>query len=270
MKIGYLGPVGSYSSLVCDKVYSKEEKLPYNTISLALKDLKEGKLDCAVVPIENSINGGVGETLDKLYEYGLIISKAIIYPIDHSIAALDASSKIEIIYSHSQALAQCSEYIMKNYPNAKIIAMNSTAESFKKISDESISNAAAIGPESAAKKYNLKILERSIQDYKNNRTRFVIVEKKYSTNKKSSLTSIVVNPNKNVPRTLADILSVLKEVGINLAKIESRPSKSKIGNYLFYMDLDGKYEDENIQSALSKISLENEINFLGCYEVIEK
>jgi prephenate dehydratase len=270
MKIGYLGPIGSYSSLVCEEIYPFEEKISYNTISLSLKDLKEDKLDFAVVPIENSINGGVGETLDGLYNNHLIITKIVTHPIKHCLATLNKSSKIELIYSHHQALAQCNKYITKNYPHAEIISMNSTSEALRKISEEKLVNAAAIGSESATKKYNLKILDKYIQDYKNNQTKFAIVGKEYLVNKKSSMTSIVVNPKKNLPGTLADILMVLKKKNINLVKIESRPSKNHSGDYIFYMDLDGKYEDKNISCALLKLGKKSKINFLGCYPEVKK
>jgi prephenate dehydratase len=265
VKIGFLGPSGSYSEIAASNYVAHADLVAFDTISDVIKSVNLGKIEFGVVPIENSIQGSIAETVDGIYVNKLFIIKAIIVPINHCCAALTTDIKPEIILSHPQALGQCSDFIAKEFPNAKLVQTLSTAQAFKKIAEESLLNAVAIGTENAAEKYGLKILRKNIQNNENNETKFVVISKNFDLNSKGNTTSIVVSPIVDKPGLLFSILEHLKNKNINLSKIESRPSKLKLGTYIFHMDLQGNFVDQNIKEAIAKIQENNEIIFLGSY-----
>lgn len=212
-----------------------------------------------VVPIENSIEGQVGLTLDLLaHKFNLKICGEIIIPINHNLL-VNHNTKIEDItdvYSHSQALAQCQSYIDKKKFKAHFAV--STAKAAKSILGHE--NIAAIGNTKAAELYNLDIIDKNIQDLKNNQTRFVVLSKEDHQVTGRDKTSIIFSIFEDQPGELHKILGIFADNGINLTKIESRPSKEGLGKYIFFVDFYGHRNNDNIKNILKNI--ENNTSFL--------
>jgi len=230
--------------------------------------VNEGELDFGIVPIENSIQGSVVETVDGLYQNKLFIEHELVVPINHCAAALTSKilpNAVEIILSHPQALGQCSDYIRANFPNAKQIPTQSTSQAFKRIADEGLEKAVAIGTVSAANKYSLKILAENIQNNENNETKFVLISKNFDVNSRGQISSFVIVPKKDRAGLLFDILRNFKENNLNLCKIESRPSKNKLGTYVFNIDINGNFKDKAVIKAIAGIKKESDVVFLGSY-----
>ncbi len=267
-KVGYLGPDGSYTETAAEYLKLRASLIPLETITDIIKGINDGELDFGVVPIENSIQGSVVETIDGLYQNKLFIEKELVFPINHCVASLTSKiepNKVEIVLSHPQALGQCSDYIRTNFPNAKQIATTSTSQAFKKVADEGLVKAVAIGTVSAADKYKLKILAKNIQNNDNNETKFVLITKTFNVNSKGQISSFVIVPKKDRPGLLFDILKNFKENNLNLCKIESRPSKFKLGTYVFIIDINGNFKDKAVTKAIAGIKDESDVIFLGSY-----
>ena len=263
MIIGYFGPPGTFTEEAALTVDG--EHIAFNTITEVFQAVENGKVDCGVVPIENSIEGSVGLTLDLLaHDYDLKIKKEIILPISHNLLINpDADiDDIKIIYSHSQALSQCRKFI-ENL-NTETRSVNSTSAAAKLIIGKKSS--AAISTRRAAQINNLKIAVQDIQDYKNNMTRFVLINSKDNIKTGKDKTSIMFSLSEDRPGGLYEILGVFTDKNINLTKIESRPSKEKLGRYLFFIDFEGHREDQLIRNILNIIkSKVGYIKIFGSY-----
>lgn len=254
--IGTLGPAGTFSELATTIYNDSLKQIFFESISEAIFAVSSGKISKAILPLENSIQGTVLETLDGIFYEGLKIIDEVVLDIKQSIVGLkeDISvDEIEYIYSHPQAIAQCREYIKKHYPKAKTVLTSSTAEAFRKIRDEELSGALAIGPEFTAERYGLKILSKNIQDRKNNQTLFIVASQSAKEEKNLTSTILVVAPEDNRPGLLYDILGVFKEDNINLEKIESRPSREKLGKYIFYLRVGVPPTDGRIKKIMSSL-----------------
>lgn len=262
MKLGFLGPKGTFSFEVA-KSYSKTSELKeYNTISEVIAGLGNGEIDEAVVPIENSIQGCVTETIDTIIEYdGIFVNKEIIMKIRQNLMANKKYNLNELkeIYSHPQAIAQCRKYIEKNLKNAKINQVASTALAAKEIKKKDF--CACIANESCLEEYGLEILDRDIQDNSLNATKFWVLSKK---EKNEGDKMSLIFSTKHKPGALYQILGIFNENEINLTKIESRPAKTKLGEYIFLVDLD---INENINKTIKRLEKEcNYLKILGRYE----
>lgn len=275
-KIGILGPLGTFTEAAALK-YVKENKIKagiisYDTIPDIFKAVKEGEIEEGVVPIENVLNGHVMQTLDCLYEDGVKIKRAIILSITHNLAALPETVSIKKIMSHIQALAQCSEYLDKNYNRIPREKTESTAAAMKQIKDNNLYGVAAIGTLVGAERYGLKILAKDIGNNKNNRTMFIVLNENGAEKTGDDRTSIAVRPHSNRPGLLRDILEAFAKRNINLEMIQSRPDGG--GNYIFYIDLVGHPEDEKVKEAFEEIKeklegeLEEIIKILGSYPYV--
>lgn len=258
MIIGLLGPEGTFSEkaakLWCSK-WNMQSTLQYFTdipdiVELVISD----SVDCGIVPIENSIEGSVGVTLDSLLEYKVNIIGEVIVPIKHCLLALGKIEDIKVILSHPQALAQCRKYIKKHFKNTETRATGSTAHAASLAKDNK--EFAAIASAECADTYGLKILDSDIQDHKENFTRFVVLSKYRDLFKNTSnnfKTSIIVYLHKDRPGALYELLREFAIREINLTKIESRPTKKALGDYLFYIDMIGSVQDKVIINALTNI-----------------
>jgi len=268
IKVGTLGPAGSFSEVAANNFDANARKIFFDSTLDVIKAVVDGLVDFGVVPIENSIGGSVAEVIDAIYIHSLTIEKAVIVPISHCCAALSRKIKPEILLSHPQAFMQCSEYIEKHYPNAKKINTLSTSAAFKKIAEDYLTNAIAIGPKLAAEKYGLKIIAEKIENKVNNKTKFAVVSKEKKINPKGKVTSLVLDPKTDRPGILFDMLKPFKEQNINLSKIESRPSKQKLGIYVFHIDIDANILDEKVQKAVKKMEKLGKVTFLGSYNKV--
>ena len=229
-----------------------DELIPYCSIPAVMDSVADGECEFGVVPIENSIEGGVGITLDSLAnKYDLKIFKEIIIPINQNLI-VNPETKIEDIedvYSHGQALAQSREFLSKQKFQQHFAV--STARAVKSIIGDK--SKAAIGNATAAELYGLEILEKNIQDNDNNETRFIVLSKKDHERTGKDKTSIIFSIYEDRPGMLYRILGIFEKDNINLTKIESRPSKKGLGKYLFFVDFYGHRADEKIREILREI-----------------
>jgi prephenate dehydratase len=272
-KIAFLGPAGTY----CERAakYYTENIIKQKCSLIACKTIPDifqmiycDNADEIVVPVENSIEGTVNLTLDNLFLYKeLIIKNEIILKIDHCLLANNNCKKFKVIYSHPHALAQCRNYLKNNFKNVNQRAVESTAKAALLVSNDI--EAGAIASKETGKKYGLKIVAETIQDFKANLTQFWVISKeKIEKSNKQSKTSIIAALPKDKPGGLYEILGILARYSINLTKIQSRPTKKELGEYLFYIDLEGHMEDRNVKDALYK--LEEHCSFLrilGSYPI---
>lgn len=239
--------------------------IPYCTIPAVMESVASGETTYGVVPIENSIEGPVGITLDSLaHKYDLNIFQEIIIPINQNLIVNPGVTmdEIEDVYSHAQAIAQCQEFISENkiQPHYAV----STARAAKNIIGHRTK--AAIGNAKTVELYDLEILKANIQDSDNNETRFVVVSKQDHEPTGKDKTSIIFSIYEDKPGQLYKILGIFQKENINLTKIESRPSKKGLGKYLFFVDFNGHKNDEVIVDILKEIS-ENTyfLKVLGSY-----
>lgn len=230
-----------------------------------MESVASGETKFGVVPIENSIEGPVGITLDSLaHKYDLKIFQEIIIPINQNLIVNPGCKMedIENVYSHSQAIAQCREFIQKTklQPHYAV----STANAAKSIIGDK--SKAAIGNAKAAELYDLEILEANIQDTDNNETRFVVISNDDHEPTGRDKTSIIFSIYEDRPGGLYNILGIFQRHNINLTKIESRPSRKGLGKYLFFVDFIGHHDDDLIQGIIEEID-ENTyfLKVLGSY-----
>lgn len=252
-QVGYLGPEGTFSHEAVLKIAKRYSAIiPHDNIIHIFESLENDEIDEAVVPIENSTEGSVLVTLDALKSFDLKINKELELPIKHNLLVQKGTSIDDIteICSHQQALAQCRRYI--HCLNKKAHTMPSTASAARYVTE--FSTAAAIGNEILSDKYGLEILEHNIQDYENNVTRFVIISRQsQEIMTGNDKTSIILSLKGDKPGGLYEILSVFAKFNINLTKIDSRPLKTGLGKYLFFIDMRGHTSEPHINKALSII-----------------
>lgn len=258
--IGYLGPKGSFSEEALQYFISGNPDLDlselqaFSTIPRLLLACDRQEVDWAFVPLENSTEGQVGVTMDTLGQTEhLYIFQEFIHPIDQCLLTPEPIPLPEIqrIYSHEQALGQCHEFLESQVPQAEQIPCLSTAEAAGKISAVR-EPWAAIGPHRAAQLYHLHLLREGIQDELLNATRFILVGHALNTISGDDKTSFLVTAE-NSPGSLYNILHELAIRKINMTRIESRPSKQKLGEYVFFVDVDGYVFSSPIQEVLAAL-----------------
>ena len=271
--IGYLGPKGTYSSKASELYSTKLNQVPFNSINEVLGSLKDKTCDLVIVPLENSIQGSIVEVLDFLAdeENNYNIVDELNLNINHSIYTLKRfnNHNFEVIFSHPQALGQCYKYINNNYANVELKISNSTADSVNDL-EEYNAPGAFIGPPWLKDNKKVILIGENIQSVKNNVTRFVIISndfrKEITHNDK---TSLVISFNGDSPGSLYNALEPFAVSQINMTKIESRPTKEKLGNYYFFIDVEGNAKDEKLSSCLSKIEKICNLKILGSYPIFK-
>ncbi len=221
-------------------------------------------MDYSIVPIENSQEGSITLTLDLLMEQQLKIAGEVIVPVKHCLLSKGRLSDIKILMSIPQALSQCKKYIKENFKNVEVRSTLSTSQAAKFASESN--HIAAIASRESAEIYGLEILDENIQDVNENFTRFIVIGKAAPHATGNDKTSIIVYLEKNRPGALYEILGEFAKKGIDLTKIESRPTKKVLGDYLFYIDLKGHIEDNMIKDTLDKVkSKVGMLKILGSY-----
>ncbi len=267
LKIAYLGPEGTFTHQAALKKFGeKGEFIPCKTIDNIFREVEKDRADYGVVPIENSMEGVVTHTLDMFVESNLNITAEILLDVHHYLLSKEKSlASIKKVFSHSQAIGQCWNWIIENLPDTKLIETESTATAVKMAKKEK--NAAAIGSLTAADIYNIGVLAERIEDSGENITRFLVIGKSFSEKTGKDKTSILVSIKDKVG-ALHDILFHFKKNSINLTRIESRPSKKKAWDYIFFFDFIGHKDDINVKNALKKIEKESVfLKILGSYPV---
>jgi len=271
--IAYLGPQGTYSQ-TCAEAYTKLAGLgavalvPCNTIWQVIQAVAEGKSDLAIAPVENSIQGSVAITLDGLWQWDrLQIQRAIVLPIDHSlITRAQSLEEIQVVYSHAQGLGQCQQWLQRHLPHAQQVPLDSTAQGLQLVKEQE--HTAAIASHHAADLYHLPVLVRNISDYQENFTRFWVLGQT-PPRWEGRTTSWGFSFAQNQAGTLARALNTLAQRQINLSRIESRPSKRSLGEYIFFVDIDGAMGDAPVQAAWQELSqITESLKHFGSYDLV--
>ena len=268
MKLAYLGPAGTFTGEVAHKVAEEQngELESYSQIDAVIMAVSRGDADLGVVPVENSLEGSVNLTLDMLGQTEAVqVVGERVFPIRHSLLATPGTriKDIELVYSHPQSLAQCRGYLRNNLPEIQEKPCSSNAEAFMQA--RQTPQAAAIGFSKGGLQYGLLVLEEGIQDENANYTRFLLLGKEVTGVTGKDKTSLLL-ALKDEAGSLYRLLGHFARQNINLTKIESRPSRKKLGEYLFFLDFEGHREEENIARLLQEI--ENEAlscRVLGSY-----
>lgn len=274
--IAYLGPTGTnsetaalaYADWLVINQQQESTLCPCPSIAISLQSVANSKIDYAVVPIENSIEGSVTVVLDTLWRLGnLKVHQELTLPIFHGLLTYSQSlESIKTVYSHPQGLAQCQQWLEKNLPQVQLIPTKSTTEGLRLLKDDL--TAAAVSSPRAAQLYQIPLLRQDIKDRPDNCTRFWIVSSKESKN--GSHLSMAFSLPKNAPGALVKALLIFARREINLSKIESRPSKRALGEYIFFIDLEGNSSDTKIADALQDLSACTEIlKIFGNYSVLK-
>lgn len=273
-EIAYLGPTASFTEmakdLFCNKYNIVSYHRPMQTIRQVIQYIDETPNTLGVLPVENSIEGTVRETLDNLMmtsNPNIRILSEISMPIRHCLLARTTEIySIENIISHPQALAQCQGFINSELPrNINVIEAASTAEAARSLSNYNLTYA-AIGSSKTAEAYYLNILKENINDDKSNRTRFILIGDFETENTAKDKTTLAFS-TKNKPGALLEILQIFMDNNINLSHISSRPSKEKFGEYIFIVNFDGHMKDKNIMKTIKAVKDKAIFfRFLGSYE----
>lgn len=272
VSIAFLGPAGTYSeaaALACahwweQKTQAPVHLQPYASISQTLQSVVQGEATLAIVPVENSIEGSVTMTLDSLWHLdALQVQQAWVMPISHALLSrADAMGQLDAVYSHPQALAQCQGWLEAHLPTVKLIPTRSTTEALQHLDENR--HIGAIASQRAAQLYQLPVLAHPINDHPDNCTRFWVMGLKPSHS--GSHSSLAFSLPTNTPGALMKPLQILAERDINMSRIESRPTKRSLGEYLFFIDIEADLTDPAVKSALAELAQHTEtLKIFGSY-----
>jgi prephenate dehydratase len=280
--LGVLGPTGTYTDLAATKYLRgqnlKLEKIYFPGVTDVFVAVEKGKVTVGIAPVENLIHGTVRETMDELFQRKVHIIRQIDYKINHVLVALPGVKKsaIAVIASHEQALNQCRNYLARNFPNVKKQAYSTTITALQALIGNKDKKTAVIMPEEVASRFPVQVLARKIQDDNHNKTKFVIIKEgilelegrfiKADKTDEDFKTSIAFCFKKDQPGSLYLVFEKFAKAGINLTRIESRPSRSDLGNYIFYLDLEGSIANPVIKKTLLAIKkIVAKMKLLGSY-----
>ncbi|MCS6958277.1 MAG: prephenate dehydratase [Aquificaceae bacterium] len=265
LKVAYLGPKATFTHQAALEYFGfSAHYLPVSTIGDVFREVELGRADYGVVPVENTTEGVVNYTLDMFLESDLNIVGEIVIPIKlNLLSTANRLEDIRTVYSHKHALAQCKEWLRKNIPEAVLVETESTAKACELVME--LEDAGAIASEVAAYTYHLNILVENIQDNPNNYTRFIVVGKRLMKPTGKDKTSLIFAV-KDEPGALFRALESFYKHGVNLTRIVSRPSKKKLWDYVFFVDLEGHAEEENVKEALELLRERAQmVKVLGSY-----
>jgi len=252
LKVAFFGPEATFTHLAAIRHFGSSVAFePHPSIRAVFESVETGKAQFGVVPIENSTEGMVNYTLDTFMDYELMIHAEVMLEVSHNLMSKSGDvSKIKKILSHPQPAAQCRGWLESHLPNIPVVEAASTAAAAELASRDG--SLAAIASELAAKMYDLHFVERNIEDNRRNFTRFLVISDESPPKTGKDKTSIMFSI-KDKPGALFDILYPYKKARINLTKIESRPSKRKAWEYIFFVDMEGHFEDRKIKKALEEM-----------------
>jgi len=256
MRVGYLGPPGTFSEEAvgrCD-LLGDAERRPFSTFADAYEAALRGEADGALLPVENSIEGSVGATLDLMvHRPGLRIRRELVLPVEQHllVRAGTALPDVRRVLSHPQALGQCAAFLRSRLAGVPTEPTLSTADAARRAAAEA--GSAAIGGRAAAERYGLSILEASIQDAAENFTRFLLLAKEDERPTGRDRTSIAFTLDRDRPGGLFEVIAEFATRRLNLARIESRPTKTAVGHYVFFLDFEGHRLDPECADALAGV-----------------
>jgi chorismate mutase/prephenate dehydratase len=268
LKIGFLGPEGTFTQTAVFKHFGHSVlALPFHTIDEVFQEVESGAADFGVVPIENSTEGSVNNTLDMFLTSPLKIAGEIELKIEqHLMSRFKGLENIERICAHEQSLAQCRGWLREHLPHVELIGMSSNAAGARRARDEE--GTAAIGPKVAADVYDLSVMVNNIEDRPDNATRFLVIGRKLLAPSSSDKTTILVSTSDTAggAGVLHQLLQPLAEHGVSMTRIESRPSQRRNWDYVFFIDLDGHAEESPVADALGKLKARSSLfKVLGAY-----
>jgi prephenate dehydratase len=270
MRIAYLGPPGTFSEEAVTRceLAGGDEPMPCASFPDAWDAVLAGRADAALLPVENSIEGAIGTTLDLLvHRSGLMILRELLLPVQQQLLAAPGTTLSQVIrvLSHPQPLGQCARFLRERLPGARLEATHSTADAAIQVS-QGLAGAAAIGSRAAAGRYGLSIIAESIQDSDENTTRFVLVARQDAPPTGRDRTSIAFTMDRDRPGGLYEVMGEFASRGINLSKIESRPMKQALGHYVFFVDFEGHRLDAPSAAALESVRRRvHQFHLLGSY-----
>lgn len=268
MVTAFLGPRGTYSEQAAvEFAGSDDDLLEVPHFAAAVAAVEEGRAEYAVVPVENSIEGPVSQSLDILiHDTDLKLFAEIEVAIQHVLIGPGevGLSEITHVHSHPQALAQCSKWLGQNLPNAERVAALSTSGGVQTVVEQGDPHQVAIGPERSHTLYGGAILARNIQDAVNNRTRFMALAKDDADPTGRDKTFLAMRMDKNLPGSLYTSLGPFARANVQLTNIITRPTKGLLGEYYFLIDLEGHRKDSHIAAALDELSkITEELKVIG-------
>lgn len=264
-RVSYLGPEATFSHMAAVEHFGKScDFQARNTIVDVFRDVESGQAEFGVVPVENSTEGAVGLTLDQLAVSNVKVCGELFLPVSHALMSRETDARnIQTVLSHPQALAQCFGWVTRNLPGTTTVEMPSTAASARRAAEEP--RTAAVGSVMQARYYGLNVLARDIQDRAENLTRFFILGAGKCRRTGKDKTSILFT-TPHQPGALRRALTPFEESGINLSRIESRPSKERPWDYIFFVDFEGHLADPPVKATLETLKgCAEKLKILGCY-----
>ena len=264
LTVAYLGPEATYTHQAAIRRFGSSLRYtPQKTIKDVFDEVQKDRADYGVVPIENSTEGVVTHTLDLFVDSPLKIVAQIVMPIQHCLVRGNRRTKVRRLYSHPQALAQCRVWMQQNLPSVEVIEASSTTRAAEKAAEDKAG--AAIAGSLAAERYNLQIVDHNIQDNAANATRFFVLGRKCGPSTKNDRTSLVIGIEDKVG-ALHEVMGPFRKYRLNMTRIESRPSKRKAWEYLFFIDCDGHYDDKKVANAIEELErISRFVKILGSY-----
>ncbi len=267
LKVGFLGPEGTFSQQALHKHFGHSaQALPLASIEEVFQEIESGHADFGVVPVENSGQGTIQSTLDMFLTSGLKICGEVELRVhQHLLSRTGRLEDIERVYSHPQSLAQCKAWLRENLPNAEKVPLSSNAEAARRarVADD----CAAIAGETAGHVYGLKVVAGPIEDRQDNTTRFLVIGREFFSPSGHDRTSLLVFV-RDQPGALYNVLSPFARHGVSMNRIESRPAHSGRWQYVFFIDVSGHIDDDNVSRAMSELGeFASDVKVLGSYPV---
>jgi len=256
MRLAFLGPVGTYGERAAQQLVQLEglgevTYVPQAGIRAVIQSLASGDCEAAVVPVENSVEGGVTTCMDALWEHpDLAITRALVLPIRHALLGSGPLEAISEVLSHPQALAQCAQWLEQHLPTALQLPTSSTAEAARLVRGSRFR--AAVASLEAAREHDLSVIAYPINDVPGNCTRFLLLRRRQRSSQ-GPLLSLAFSLLSNRPGALLEALGCFAGEGLNMSRIESRPSKREMGEYIFFVDLEQGKAPEPLQQALDRL-----------------
>jgi len=267
LSIACLGPHGTFSEAASIKQFGHAAAVnPHATIDDVFRAVESGADDYGVVPVENSTEGAVGRTLDLMTGTTLTVCGEVVLRIEqHLMRRADDGGAVERVYSHAQSLAQCHEWLNRELPAAQRIPVASNAEAARRASEDA--GSAAIAGELAADRYGLAIAHQNIEDEPNNTTRFWVLGRHAAGRSGQDKTSLIIGA-RNRPGAVHELLGPLARHGVSMTRLESRPARTGLWEYVFFVDLEGHRDDPGLAAALIELEqLAAFVRVLGAYPV---
>jgi chorismate mutase/prephenate dehydratase len=267
LTVAFLGPLGTFSESASTKHFGHAAQLqPQTSIDDVFREVEAGHADFAVVPVENSTEGAIGRTLDLLMTSPLRMCGEVVLPIHQHLMTREASLEtIAKVYSHAQSLAQCHEWLNRSLPKAQRIPVGSNAQAAQLAAAEA--GTAALAGEAAAERYGLPVLVGNVEDEPNNTTRFVVLGRQEAGPSGRDKTSLIMSaPNRT--GSLCELLAPFSDAGVSMTRLESRPARHTLWEYVFYVDVDGHRDDPRVARALAELARRAAyLKVLGSYPV---